>query len=385
MSTFLQSAKARNGLSERSDLLDFHGHEFKGSADFFQAIARQGDGRWQNYCRDIKAASGMSEFAEPDGASMVPLAVREEIWRAALDYRSLPLAWVDKQGTRANGYSLPAYPTKDATTGRWGFKTSFLAEGEQASTAQRISLRKVSHKLLKRQLYLRATEELIEDSAMANRAAAAIAETFAHDISVDILNGTGVGRPLGVARSGAAITVTANTSGLASGCIDGQTILRAWSSLTPDSRNRAVWFADPQIEETWYNSSAIFSDVLRLMRFAEPGEAENGPNATLLGRPFFASEAVVEAGLSLVLMDPTAYLLVFKVPGPASEPVLGETPPIFPLGLEHIPSAHVYFDTFEHALKWRLRHDGRPLFDAPRTLADGSTIVSPFILVNPAA
>jgi hypothetical protein len=382
VSTFLKSAKARNGLSERSDLLDFHGHEFKGSADFFQAIARQGDGRWQNYCRDIKAASGMSEFADPDGASMVPLAVREEIWRAALDIRSLPLAWASAQGTRANGYSLLAYPTKDATSGRFGFKTSILAEGEQAASPQKIGLRKVSHKLLRRQLYIRATEELIEDSAMANRIAPAIAETFAHDISVDILNGTGVGRPLGIAKSGAAITVTATS---ASGTIDAAAILKAWSSLSPDSRNRCVWFADPQVEETWYSGSTVFSDVLRLMRFAEPGEAENGPNATLLGRPFFASEAVVEAGLSLVLADMSAYQLVFKVPGPADKPVLGETPPIFPLGVDHVPSAHIYFDTFEYALKYRLRHDGRPLFDAPRTLADGSTIVSPFVVVNPAA
>jgi hypothetical protein len=42
-------------------------------------------------------------------------------------------------------------------------------------------------------------------------------------------------------------------------------------------------------------------------------------------------------------------------------------------------SIHVHFQTDELLARLIERHDGQPLWDAPLTLEDGSTTVSPFV------
>jgi HK97 family phage major capsid protein len=44
-------------------------------------------------------------------------------------------------------------------------------------------------------------------------------------------------------------------------------------------------------------------------------------------------------------------------------------------------SIHVHFDTDELLARLIERHDGQPLWNEPLTLADGSTTVSPFVVL----
>lgn len=355
---------------------------FEGAADLIGDILARSphSPRWRDYLAVVnatKAISGLSEFSDPDGGNLVPSVARVDLWRQMLDLRALPFAWVPKEGTAANAWSRPAAKADQAAEGRFGFQTELVAEGAPFSK-KKVQLRVVTQKLSKRALYIDISDELYEDAAgIAARLAAAVAETFAHDISVDILAGAGAGRPLGITKSAACAQVAAR-GGQTAGTVDAGNLLDCWDALHADGRSRAVWFGSPTLEKKWYDATTgkIDPGLAGLVRLADPAAAESGGAPfTILGRPYFGSEAMDTAGLTLTLIDPQALLYVGKLPG--GDPAAPAAPasasaPMVPLGPDLAVSMHVRFDEDINALRWTMRHDVRPLWDRPRTLASGA-------------
>jgi len=182
------------------------------------------------------------------------------------------------------------------------------------------------------------------------------AVAFAEDI--DFLVGTGVGQPLGVLNSPAAITITKETNQVAATVVV-DNILKMYSRMIPGSKGNAVWVVNPttftQLQTLALPVGTGGAPVM-LMNLA------NGPVPTMLGRPVIETEKVPALGSAgdISFLDLTYYLIGDR-PGGA---------------LESSPHAQFMNDITE--MKLTSRNDGRPWIQAAFTPTNGDTL-SPFI------
>jgi HK97 family phage major capsid protein len=173
------------------------------------------------------------------------------------------------------------------------------------------------------------------------------------------LAGNGAGKPQGMKDCAAAIAVNRNTASH----VYFPDVATMWSKLLPISWNRAIWVFSP----------SVVTDLLQLKDGANRAifiSIDQGitrtPTWSLLGRPAFPTEKVPALGTKgdLMLLDPSFY-------------VIGDR-----MQIEVAASEHVNF--LRNQTTWRVveRVDGQPWLSAPVTLQDGSSQVSPFVVLN---
>jgi HK97 family phage major capsid protein len=178
------------------------------------------------------------------------------------------------------------------------------------------------------------------------------------------LQGTGVGKPQGILTAAATLATGPNSGArTTANQIQFADVAYLWSKLLPSSMNKAVWAhspsAIPQLLQLKDGANrAIFISI-------DQG-ATKAPNWALLGRPTFCTEKLPALGTKgdLILIDPSLY-------------VVGDR-----MQIEIAASEHVNF--LKNQMTWRVveRVDGQPWLDKPITLQDGSTQVSPFVILN---
>jgi HK97 family phage major capsid protein len=180
------------------------------------------------------------------------------------------------------------------------------------------------------------------------------------------LQGNGAGKPMGILSAPATILSGGNVGGngrAAANQIQFADVVALWSRLLPASWNRAIWTFSPTCVPQLLQlkdgaNRAIFISI-------DQGITRS-PNWSLLGRPAIPTEKVPPMGTKgdLMLLDPSLY-------------VIGDR-----MQIEIAASEHVNF--LKNQMTWRVveRVDGQPWLDKPITLQDGSTQVSPFVVLN---
>lgn len=267
---------------------------------------------------------------------------------------------------RRRSLQIPVLDQTTTTAGdpHWfGGMTFAWAEEASSKTQSDPAFRQielVAHKLIG---YTRASDELIDDSAISLDAflsgplgfagGAVWMEEFA------FLQGTGAGQPLGVINAGATITegrFTANT-------------------ITFDD------FADmledflPSGRGVWHITQSAMSDIIQLNgptgnpSFIWSENARDGIPGSILGFPVVWTEKLPAIGSTgdVVLGDWTYYLI-----GDRQSTTIESTK----------------FDRWQFdQTSWRMVHrvDGQPWLSAPLTLQDGTTQVSPFVILGSTA
>jgi HK97 family phage major capsid protein len=173
------------------------------------------------------------------------------------------------------------------------------------------------------------------------------------------LQGSGAGKPQGMLGCSAAISV--NRQG--ANQVQYADVATMWSKLLPASWNKAVWTFSPSVVPQLLQlkdgaNRAIFISI-------DQGVTKT-PNWSLLGRPAIPTEKVPALGTKgdLMLLDPSFY-------------IVGDR-----MQVEIAASEHVNF--LRNQMTWRIveRVDGQPWLDKPVTLQDGSSQVSPFVVLN---
>jgi HK97 family phage major capsid protein len=173
------------------------------------------------------------------------------------------------------------------------------------------------------------------------------------------LQGNGVGKPVGVLNAGCTISYNRTTAGHLSFADVGGML----SKLLPASYNRAVWYVSP----------TVVSDLLQLkdgasraMFLSIDQGVTKAPVWKLLNLPVNVTEKIPALGTKgdVMLVDPSLY-------------VIGDR-----MMLEVAASEHVNF--LKNQMTWRFvqRVDGRPWLESAITLQDGSSTVSPFVVLN---
>lgn len=346
------------------------GSQFKTWGSFLTAIASwsisgKRDARLKAF-QDVDEPAEKKDMAESVGATggfLVPeefqaqllgvmgenSILRSRATRIRMTRRQINIPVLDQTGTTAG---IP----------HWfgGMRAYWQEEASQKQasdpTFRRLSL--VANKLI---MYTRSSDELLDDSAislqdfLSGPMGFSGAITWMEDFA--FLNGTGAGQPLGILNSPATITVARQ----AQGAVTFTDLVNMVSSFLPSGNG------------LWLLSQSVLA---RLMLMEGPagnasylwGNAVNGAPGTILGYPYIVTEKLPRMSATsngdVLLIDPKYYVI-----GDRQATTVESTK----------------FDRWQYdQTSWRAVHrvDGQPWLSSPLVYQDGTTEVSPFVMLG---
>jgi HK97 family phage major capsid protein len=313
-----------------------------------------------------------NETSGPDGGYAVPTEFRSSIMQLVLAEDSLA-SLCDQVTTGSNSFTCPVDETNPWQTSG-GIQAYWDGEA-QAATQSKPSLQDRTVKLNKLRALVPLTDELTEDaSAMDTYLRRKAPEKIAFKLNLALIQGTGVGQPLGLLNSAALVTVSKN-SPQAADTITGKNILDMYSRMYAPSRSRAVWVINQDIEPMLLKLSIAGTDNegnaatgWGNMVYMPPNGLSQSPFGTLMGRPVIPSQACETLGDKgdIFFADFSQYLLLLK--GGVNPRV--ET------------SMHLWFDQDLTAFKFVLRVGGMPWWSTTQSARDGNATYSPFITLE---
>lgn len=316
--------------------------------------------------RLARAPIGAGETDASAGGFLVQSDFASAVWTRAYDMGEI-LSRVFKLpiSANANGIKLPAVDESSRATGsRWGGVQSFwVGEGDPANNT-RPKFRLIELDLKKLMSIMYVSDELLQDQvALETIASRAFSEEIMFMTEDAIIEGDGVGKPLGVMNSPCLVTV-AKDSGQASATLSLNNIVNMWSRMWLRSRPNAAWFINQDIEPQLYQlSQTVGSGGLPM--FLPAGGLNTAPYATLFGRAIIPIEYASTLGApgDVILSDFSQYVLADK------------------RGMQAATSMHVRFVTDEMTFRFTYRVDGNALWHTALTPFKGSNTKSPFIVL----
>ena len=212
-----------------------------------------------------------------------------------------------------------------------------------------------------------ATDELLADaSALGSISQNAFTEDIQWMADDAIMNGSGVGQPLGWMNGGAMVSV-AKEGSQAADTILAENLNAMWARLHPRSRKSAIWLynadCQPELDNLFYSvKNAAGSDNVGGFRSA----VYNSDQSTIKGRPAIAHESCATIGDTgdILLVDPAAYVTIDKG------------------GIQSASSMHVQFLTDEMTFRFTYRLDGQPMQHTALTPANGSNTLSTYLKLD---
>ena len=306
----------------------------------------------------------LKAMAEGDGATggfLVPEEFRVELLMLALEQAVVrPRARVIPMGGAT--VKIPAIlDTSHATSVFGGVQASWVAEAGDLSTVREPTFRQVVLTARKLTGYTRASNELIQDSAISLEAI--INDLFPQAIAYfeddAFINGTGAGQPLGILNADALVSVAKET-GQAANTIVYENVVKMFSRMLPQSTARAVWVVNPNV---FPQLAAMSLSVGTGGSAVWMSNAVGGPPATILGRPVVFSEKCQTLGTAgdIYFVDFGYYLIGDR------------------MALQMASSPHVRFNNDETVWRFTQRVDGRPWLTSALTPRFGTTTLSAIV------
>jgi len=316
--------------------------------------------RWYDEVKDVIVDTKvMVESVGASGGFLVPPEHRTDLQSAIGEMAIVrPRAQIIRMARRQ--VTMPVLDQTGTTAGRthWhGGLVFYWTEEAASKTASDASFRDLSlvaHKLIG---YTQASDELVSDSAISLedffRGPMGYAGGVAWTEDYAFLRGTGAGQPLGIINAGATITVNRTAT------MDVQ-----YGDLTDMLMNFM-----PNRMGVWIISQSCMARLLEEEDTAGNliwGDMSTGRPNTLLGMPVVFSEKVPTLGTAgdVVLADFSYYVI-----GDRQATTIEST----------------QYDAWsQDKTSWRVVHrvDGKPWMSAPFTLSDGTSQVSPFVILG---
>jgi HK97 family phage major capsid protein len=311
--------------------------------------------KWQN------AATGIGS-SPSDGGFLVQRDVATEIVSHGYEQSVLaPLCRKVPIGEGSDGLSVNIVDESSRATGsRWGGVQMFWrGEGDTvAASKPKFARMDVPLEDLMGLCYV--TREMMRDAVqLGSIVEQAFSEEIAWMLDEAIIDGSGVGKPLGIKKSPALITV-AKENGQPAATIQTTNLSKMWARLWARSRMNAVWVYNQDIEPQ-LDELAIIAGTGAL----EPRFITYSPEGVLRikGRPTVALEQAATLGTvgDIMLADFSQYVLIDKD------------------AVEMAESIHVRFIYGENVFRFMYRVNGKPYWQKALTPANGSNTQSPYI------
>lgn len=307
-------------------------------------------------------ASYGSEGVGADGGFAVPPEFAREIATHSLEQDAL-LQFCDNVPVSGNNMAFP----NDETTpwGSDGVRAYWEGEADAASaTKPKLGDPQVL-RLRKLMALVPVTNELLDDApAMAAYLTGLMGRSIRWKSNDAILNGSGVGQPLGVFNSAALVAQAKETSQTADTVVAAN-VAKMLARQPATGMTRARWVMNqevlPQLITMTIGDQPIWTP---------PSEGIKGaPGGLLLGRPITFSESCAVLGdqNDIALIDFTKYRVITKSGAAA---------------IDIASSMHLYFDQGATAFRATFRMDGRPSVNQKIAKKNGSSNeLSPYVVL----
>lgn len=312
-----------------------------------------------------KAATQMGELVGSDGGFLVPPAFSEKIFERIYTEENL-LAKADKYELTGNTMIFPRNNESSRVDGsRWGGVRSYWVQEGSTITTSSPTFGQVRLDLHKLATLVALTDELKKDAPAIE---SYLTKVFSYEIAFEsgkaIYRGNGVGRPLGLINSIAALTISAET-GQATKTVVSQNIVKMWArrfALGPTGQY--MWLINQDVIPQLYLMT-LGIGTAGIATFMPPGGLSSKPYATLMGAPVMEIEWASTLGTTgdIALVDMSQYLT--GVQG----------------GPQTMTSLHVYFTTDQTAVRTTWRIDGKLWWGAALTPYQGTNTQSPVVLL----
>ena len=317
-------------------------------------------------------ATGMNEGVGQDGGFLVQTDISTEIWRRA--YASgqvLSRCRRIQISANSNGIRLPYIKETSRVAGsRLGGIQVYRRAEAATVTATRPKFGEQRLELESCMALIYLTDELIQDTtALESYVSNLVQEEIVVFAEDEIINGNGIGKPLGITQAGATITVPKETSpAQAAKTIVPQNIVnmdsRIWAASLPNS----VWFINQDVKPQLYLMVLATGASSGVPVYMPANGLSGVPYGTLMGRPVIPIEHCSTLGTvgDIISADLSQYLLIEKGP------------------VQQASSIHVQFLYGEQVLRFMWRSNGGPYGgwnEGALTPAKGTATQSPFVVL----
>jgi HK97 family phage major capsid protein len=311
------------------------------------------------------ATTYANEGTGADGGFLVPPQYAAEIMSVIESNESL-LARVRQIPVSGNSLIMPA--SEETAHGTNGVQAYWDSEAA-TMTATKPVFQNREIKLNRLTALVPVTEESLEDApALGTWTSMLAGEKMAFKVSDAILNGSGVGVPLGLVAATGTVSVAKESSQVAA-TIVAENVLKMWTRMPVASRSRAVWLvhSDCEVQLMQLNvkikNVAGTENVGGMPVWMPPTGLSGSPYSTLLGRPVVPVEASAALGTvgDFVLADLSQYIAIIKGAVKADQ------------------SMHFYFDQNIRAFRFVMRVGGQPWLASAIARKNGSSTLGHFV------
>ena len=251
--------------------------------------------------------------------------------------------------------------TSRATGSRLGGVTGYWKSEGAEKTSSKPTFRQMELTLKKLIGLCYASDELLEDVvALSSVIRQAFIDELSFMVDDSIVNGTGVGQPLGILNAPSLVTVTR----AGAGAIASADIFNMWSRCI--NPTNGVWLANQDILPTLYQMSVTAGTGGGVTTMIKEGSMPGAPPLAMMGIPILPIEQCQTYGTKgdLYLANlAEGYVIVSK-------------------GIKQDISMHVRFIYDESAYRFVLRIDGQSILSSAITPFKGSSTKSHFVALS---
>jgi len=298
-------------------------------------------------------ATGLNEAIPSQGGFLVPpeisAGILENMWGTGT-----VLSFFNPVQVSGNSMTFNAVDeTSRADGSRFGGVLGYWLAEAGVKTATKPSFRQIDLKLKKVAALVYATDELLADAtALESWIARTVPNELRFQTEAAIVNGDGVGKPLGILQGAALVSATRTNASL----IDNMDVARMWTAKLPGLSDY-IWLVNPTVWPQLYNMYVGQQPV-----FMPPGGLSGAQYGNIFGRPVVENEYSPALGTlgDIMLVSPSQYALISKG------------------GVEAASSIHVKFIYDESVFRFVFRVDGQPIPDSAITGYDSQSY-SPFV------
>lgn len=309
------------------------------------------------------AALGVNEGTGADGGFLIQTDFAGTILESAVQASPL-LNRLDRYtcSNAANAMRWLSVDETDVSKSVFGGIQMFWASEAGTVNASKPQFKEMKLDLEKMMGFAYCTDEMLQDAAFMSSFFGS-AFTLAADrlLTESVITGDGVGKPLGLLKSGGLVTVAKET-GQAAGTFLGANAIKMQASAMPRNRDRLVWLMHPDVEEQLPYLSIQSGEAAKFLWNPEGGlggfDAQRVLNKPVL---FEDNCAALGSKGDIMLVDPFYYILMTK--GTAKQDW----------------SMHVEFLTDQHCFRFVFRCNGAPKVNKPMTVKNSKKARSPFV------
>lgn len=333
---------------------------FHSLGEQLQAVVNAAKGRVDKRLIQVNnAVMGSNEGTGPDGGYAIQEDFAGSILETAVSTGDI-LSRVDSYtvGGNSNAARWLMVDETDVSASVFGGVQMYWASEGATVAASRPKFKEMKLDLEKMMGFAYATDELLQDAAfMSGFFGTAFLVATNRLMEDGIIAGDGTGKMTGLMKSGALITVDAET-GQAAKTLNAQNILKMWSRALGSGRKNMVWLMHPDLEDQL--PQLMLGDKLIWM---PEGGISGAQYQTILGRPVLFNDNCQPIGTKgdVLLADLKQYMLLKK--GTAKQDW----------------SMHVEFLTDQMCFRMVLRCNGTPKVTAPVTLKNSKRTRSPYV------